>query len=333
MCPDEKCVPTRKIIMEHNSKIEVVNLAEVVLPTGLIRKIPAELIMKYQFIPISLQGNILTCAFGELPDSKVISYIEFSANYKIKVVLVARSEIQNRLNELFPVLEPIPETESQPKPISRLSNLQKKKRLVYSSSAKEIGRKNTKLFITIGSVIVILLALIISIKMFIGKGNNEDKKQEELKNLKNQNQQLITKINRISSEDITKIKSALKALKKLESGTKVGINFNEYSSRIIDTQSEIDSFESECNHVPSEIKEDIKKAMECYADADMFWNAKVNNLLDNDFDRYMNALHKLEKYTFLPKSIYSNQEILSPLWEKASEYIENASNLLKKLGK
>jgi len=86
--------------MENNSKVEVVNLAGIILPISLIKKIPLELIKKYEFIPIGRKGDILTCAFGELPQQKVINDIEAITGHKIKIVLAAEREIGSRIKEL-----------------------------------------------------------------------------------------------------------------------------------------------------------------------------------------------------------------------------------------
>ncbi|MBA7529487.1 Cell division coordinator CpoB [subsurface metagenome] len=101
-----------------------------------------------------------------------------------------------------PEPEPQPEPTSnpapKPKPISRLSKLRqmKSKRLGYSPSAKGTDSKKPRLLIMAGGLIMILVVAI-SIFMLIGRGDDENKKKEELNNLKNQNQKLIAKINEL----------------------------------------------------------------------------------------------------------------------------------------
>jgi len=92
----------------ENQTIEVVNLREIILPVSLIRKIPAELIKQYQFIPIGLKDGVLTCAFGALPEQRIISDIIYATTYKVRIVLALKDEIQESLKELFPETEPQP---------------------------------------------------------------------------------------------------------------------------------------------------------------------------------------------------------------------------------
>jgi hypothetical protein len=98
--------------MDDSSKIESVNLSELILPTDLIKKISTALMKEYQFIPINLKDDILTCVFGEPPHAETVTAIGLITDYKIKAVLGPKDDIQRRLNELFP--ESIHRTKAKP---------------------------------------------------------------------------------------------------------------------------------------------------------------------------------------------------------------------------
>jgi len=90
--------------MRNHSNIEEVNLNEIILPEDLITKISPDLMKQYQFIPISLKDNILTCVFGGIPFDNVVNNIGLATAYEIKVALASRDDIQKHLKELLPEL-------------------------------------------------------------------------------------------------------------------------------------------------------------------------------------------------------------------------------------
>jgi len=106
--------------MQDNKKEETIDISRLVLPTGLINRIPAELIKAHQFIPLSLDSHqfvpLLTCAFSEMPTPEAITSIEYLSGYKIKVALAPKDHIQSRLKELFPDATPPIKTPVAPPP-------------------------------------------------------------------------------------------------------------------------------------------------------------------------------------------------------------------------
>jgi len=119
--------------MEHNSNIEVINLSEIVLPEGLIKKIPQGLIEKYQFIPISLKDNILTVAFGKMPRLEAVNEIQRVTNYEMKVVLASKEDIQQSIMELLRIKSSLSSTSSptQAQPVSLVSEVTDKSKAVW----------------------------------------------------------------------------------------------------------------------------------------------------------------------------------------------------------
>jgi hypothetical protein len=163
--------------------IDRISLSNIVLPSGLIRKIPSELIKRYQFIPIGREGSMLKVVFAELPDANVISEIELAIAYKINVSLASKNEIQSRLNELFPEVEnqpePISEPEPKPKPVSRLSKFRQmkdKEEQVSSVIKTETEHsKNPDLLLSILSFLIPIFGLIAGV-IFIARPEGINKR-------------------------------------------------------------------------------------------------------------------------------------------------------------
>jgi type II secretory ATPase GspE/PulE/Tfp pilus assembly ATPase PilB-like protein len=80
--------------------LPVVNLAEVVIPDRLARKIPRSLIEKHQVLPISFSGGVLTIVTSDPFDFDALEEIQLAVGYKVEINLAPQSAIKKAIQEL-----------------------------------------------------------------------------------------------------------------------------------------------------------------------------------------------------------------------------------------
>lgn len=85
----------------QQQELSIVNLAEMVLPLVLIKKIPRPLIEKYCFLPVGLKDDVLTVAMSDPTDYEAIEEIQLVGNWRVEVVLAPRSVIKQKIAEVF----------------------------------------------------------------------------------------------------------------------------------------------------------------------------------------------------------------------------------------
>lgn len=85
----------------QQQELRIVNLEEMVLPMGLIQKIPRVLIEKYCLLPISLKDDAMTIVMNDPTDYEAIEEIQLVGNWRIEVVLAPRSSIRRTIEDLF----------------------------------------------------------------------------------------------------------------------------------------------------------------------------------------------------------------------------------------
>ena len=119
---------------------------------------------------------------------------------------------------------------------------------------------------------------------------------------------------------------ALKSLRKLTAATDVGVNFQDYSRRVIDVKAEVEDLLPKI--ADYYVRNEIKSAMDAYADASSAWNFAVQNrgYLYIDFEpaitlrpKYNIPTEKLGSLTLI-----SNQTALSKIWATAKIHMDNA---------
>jgi hypothetical protein len=79
---------------------------------------------------------------------------------------------------------------------------------------------------------------------------------------------------RLSEPERRSVEEALLALKGLQSVTTAGVNYTEYSRRVLDTKVQVDRFLDTSGGDP-ELRQSIREAMDLYLLASDAWNAKV----------------------------------------------------------
>ncbi|MBI2900776.1 MAG: hypothetical protein HYY17_11380 [Planctomycetes bacterium] len=82
--------------------LQVVDLAELVLPENLVHKIPRKLIEKHNVIPIEYRHHMLTIATSDPFDYEAIEELQLAlTDTKIEMKLASRSAILKCIKELF----------------------------------------------------------------------------------------------------------------------------------------------------------------------------------------------------------------------------------------
>ncbi len=121
--------------------------------------------------------------------------------------------------------------------------------------------------------------------------------------------------------------AALKSLRKMAGAAQMGINFQEYSSRIIDAKADVD--ESLAQLPDGEVKKEIALALQAYVDAKTIWNDAATS--DYVFTMYEPAKTLQRKYKIpeRQKGTMTDKTVaLSTIWSVASKHIERASKVL-----
>lgn len=120
---------------------------------------------------------------------------------------------------------------------------------------------------------------------------------------------------------------ALKSLRKMSGAVEIGINFQEYSSRMIDLKSEVD--ESLAQLPKGELKKEITLALQAYVDAKTIWNDAASS--DYVFTMLEPAKTLQHKYRIPEASkgqMTYKKVALSTIWAAADRHIGRASKLL-----
>jgi hypothetical protein len=82
-------------------RLEIIDLKTIVIPCSLVKKIPIQLIEKYNIVPIGIKGDRLTIATSDPTDYEAIEHVQLLTDLKVDVVLATASEIKNVINEVF----------------------------------------------------------------------------------------------------------------------------------------------------------------------------------------------------------------------------------------
>ncbi len=121
--------------------------------------------------------------------------------------------------------------------------------------------------------------------------------------------------------------AALKSLRKMAGAAQMGINFQEYSSRIIDVKADVD--ESVAQLPNGEIKKEINQALQAYIDAKTIWNDSATTELVLTQSEPGKSLQRKYKIPETTKGLVAEKTVaLSTIWSVASKHIERASKVL-----
>lgn len=91
-------------LVEHMASehgMRVVDVAEMILPENLVKRVPKKLIEKHTILPIAFRDGKLTIATANPYDIEAIEEIQMVINTRVDVQLASRSALLQAINELF----------------------------------------------------------------------------------------------------------------------------------------------------------------------------------------------------------------------------------------
>jgi hypothetical protein len=134
---------------------------------------------------------------------------------------------------------------------------------------------------------------------------------------------------RLSPQAKTAARDALKALRKMAGATEIGINFQEYGSRVIDAKADV---EEGLRQIPDgDLKTEISLAMDAYADAAKAWNEMIRyDFLMVKFEpgATFQKKYSIPVDTSIGDPIMRRNVVLSTIWQAARTHLERAESLL-----
>ncbi|MEW6027241.1 MAG: hypothetical protein AB1599_08100 [Planctomycetota bacterium] len=87
--------------LANQQSMEIVNLKNIIIPNALVKKIPLQLIEKYNIIPIGIKGDTLTIATSDPTDYEAVEQIQLLTDLKVDMVLATTTEIKASIRDVF----------------------------------------------------------------------------------------------------------------------------------------------------------------------------------------------------------------------------------------
>jgi hypothetical protein len=132
---------------------------------------------------------------------------------------------------------------------------------------------------------------------------------------------------RLSPQAKTSASKALKSLRKLAGATEIGITFQEYGTRLIDINAEVD--EALASLPEGVIKQEISLALQAYVDAGKAWNVTIQH--GSQYGRTVTLwlADFIDKYSVPHDDLAVNNNVmLSTIWQAARTHLDRASALV-----
>jgi hypothetical protein len=143
---------------------------------------------------------------------------------------------------------------------------------------------------------------------------------------------LIAACSGLSSEQNTAAADAIKALRKVEAATQVGVNYQVYGQMVIEAKAQVN--EAAAKLPDGELKSELISSIDAYAEAGEAWGATISDDLYPD-SRLANDLRA--HYDLKIEPAYDEfgrkqqrSAILNAIWEAARKRLNRASSLLEK---
>ncbi|HKG48645.1 MAG TPA: hypothetical protein VKB02_18060, partial [Pyrinomonadaceae bacterium] len=184
----------------------------------------------------------------------------------------------------------------------------------------------------IGAIVVVcffLLSAGVLAYFFWGDGNS----QQTASSQRNTNSSL-------SQQAKTTTSDALKALRKVDASTQVGVSFIQYGSLLIDAQAQVNEA---LPLLPNgSLKNEIKQAMEAYKDANSAWlvTNKQGFIISPAPSGLIDGKELIQKYSIPPSPLsgtndygqyvvtVTREDALNTIWKTARKHVDRASSLL-----
>lgn len=183
----------------QDGPIEVINLANIMLPPGILDKVSLELINKYHFIPMGIKDNVLTVVFGEIPDDKTIGEIKTATKYEVKFVLSSKKEVRNYVESMV-AGKGVPYKPSAMSFSDSIMQITRSQIVKYKNFVNTVASTQRKLnYIIIGAVVFVVVFS--GVLLLTGFFNTASKSEldaitkQERERLKRLEQEITSKIN------------------------------------------------------------------------------------------------------------------------------------------
>jgi hypothetical protein len=129
--------------------------------------------------------------------------------------------------------------------------------------------------------------------------------------------------NSLSPQSAAAANDALKALRKVDSATQVGVSYIQYGSLLIETQAQVNEA---LRILPDgELKRELRAAMEAYADVRPLWERIINGQ-DLIWTNYAETKIAIQKYRLNPNQ--SINSAMQQVWSIGRNHIDRASRLV-----
>lgn len=87
--------------LANQQSMEIVNLRNIIIPNALVKKIPLQLIEKYNIIPVGIKGDTLTIATSDPTDYEAVEQVQLLTDLKVDMVLATTTEIKIAIRDVF----------------------------------------------------------------------------------------------------------------------------------------------------------------------------------------------------------------------------------------
>jgi hypothetical protein len=139
----------------------------------------------------------------------------------------------------------------------------------------------------------------------------------------------------LSSKQRTAASDSLKALKKIEAATQVGVNYQQYGQLVIEAKAQVNEALSVLSD--GELKKELDATMDAYADAGQAWGVKISGhgILKQNEEPGKTLISKYSLKAEVPSiakslgAIVHSDDALQVIWGEARKHLERASSLLK----
>lgn len=127
----------------------------------------------------------------------------------------------------------------------------------------------------------------------------------------------------------------MKALRKVQAATQVGVNYQQYGTLAIDAQAQVN--EALAVLPEGELKKEMNAAMEAYADAQDAWGAKIQSGSGELHTKYGPGQRLIPKYSLPTSQGYTTtfgdradaETAMQTIWTVAHAHVDKASKLLE----
>jgi hypothetical protein len=128
------------------------------------------------------------------------------------------------------------------------------------------------------------------------------------------------------------INGAIKALRKIEAATQVGVNFQQYGQLLIEAKVQVNEA---LEKLPDgELKNELKAAIEAYFDARQVWSNKIQSkmvLLDTEPGKTVIPKYSLRTTKeSLGRLETDPDQAMQTIWRAAKDHLDRVASLLQK---